>query len=117
MKSKDKYLKEYQKYIEEDELKAESEKEVLAYLLEVLLRLWYNPTESLVDFKTWFRKRISKYDITWQQLIHCIDNFDDYWSNPEVKKIVNYKTTFFNNPHLRKYLKMWYEWNVNINNM
>jgi hypothetical protein len=39
MKSKDKYLKEYQKYIEEDELKAESEKEVLAYLLEVLLRL------------------------------------------------------------------------------
>jgi len=110
------FIKEYNIYIYEDHQKPEEDQEVLAYLLDTLVQLGYNPTESLEAFKKWFWRRIKKYDVTPQQLEHCIDNFYDYWSE-QSREIKNFKTTFFNNPHLRRYLRWGYESKININNI
>ena len=96
------YMAEYKEYAKE------SDKEVLAYLIDTLLNLWFKPKEPLSKFKEWFWKRIKKYNITWAQLEHCIDNYYDYWSEV-TREIKNFKTSFFNNPYLRNYLWKEYE--------
>ena len=68
------YLKEYKEYARE------SDEEVLAYLVEALIELWFKPKEPLEKFKIWFGKRIKKYNITGEQLENCVDNYYDYWS-------------------------------------
>jgi len=104
------YLEEYKEYSKQ------KEEEVLAYLIDVLLELWFIPNEPLDKFREWFWKRIAKYNITWIQLEHVIDNYYDYWSESK-NKIKNYKTSFFNNPILRKFLLKEYEIQYyNINN-
>mgnify|MGYP003974967269 CR=1 FL=1 len=103
------FIKEYKEYSEK------REEEVLAYLIDALLGLWFEPHEPLDDFRKWFWKRITKYKITWSQLEHVIDNYYDYWSECD-KKIKNYKTSFFNNPLLRRFLLEEYEtpyYNIN----
>jgi len=111
-----KYIKEFTDYIKVDSEKEECDKEVLAYLIDSLIKLWYEPKETLDSFRKWFWKRISKYNITVQQLEHCIDTFYDYWSEEETKT-KNFKTRFFNNPYLRPFIKSWYEYKNNINNI
>ena len=91
------FIKEYIEYSKQ------KDKEVLAYLIATLLKLWFKPKESLEDFKEWFEDRIKKYNITWSQLEHVVDNYYDYWSEQD-KAIKNFKSSFFNNPLLKRYL-------------
>lgn len=100
------YLKEYKDY---GEL---YDKEVLAYLVDAFLQLWFKPKEPLEKFKEWFEKRIRKYNISGELLEICIDNWFDYWDE-DWRKIKNFKTSFFNNPMLKKYLKPEYKDSVN----
>lgn len=111
------YTEEFQAYVDADQDKPFEQQEAMAYLVDIFLQLWYKPTEPLQDFRSWFTKRISKYNITPQQLEHVCDNFYDYWSNPEVRDIKNFKSTFFNNFHLRPFLKRGYEGPVNVNSL
>lgn len=111
------YTKEFEEYVARDKELEYEQQEVLAYLVEVFLKLWYKPTENLESFKKWFSQRISKYNINALQLEDIIDKFDDYWGNPEVRDVKNFKSTFFNSFHLRPFLKRGYEAPVNINNL
>lgn len=101
------FLKEYIEYVELDSKKDYYDQEMIAYLIKWFLQLWYKPNESLSDFKKWYYDRMERYDITAQQFEYVIDNFVDYWSE-SWKTIKIFKTTFFNNPLLRRYLKPWY---------
>ena len=93
-----KHLREFKEYAKQ------RDEEVFAYLIYVFLELWFKPIEDLESFRKWFQNRITKYNITGPQLEMCLDNYYDYWSN-EKKKIKNFKTSFFNNPMLNRYLK------------
>lgn len=101
------FKKEYIKYVEDNSKLSEQEQEVFAYLIQVFLDLWFTPKSSLEDFRKWFALRMQRYNINTLQLEYVIDNFYDYWSETN-KEIKNFKTTFFNTPLLRKYLKDWY---------
>jgi len=90
------YIKEYETYAEK------ADEEVMAYLIQTLLKLWFQPRESVSDFIKWFEKRIYKYKITWEQLEDYIDWYYDYWDWNE-KKIKNFKLSFFSNPIIWRY--------------
>ena len=111
MKKEKEFMPEYLDYIKQDQNKDRNEQELLAYLLIAFIDLWYNPNEPLDEFRKWFAIRMQRYNINGLQLEYAIDNFYDYWSESD-KKIKNFKTTFFNWPLIRKYLKHWYEINT-----
>lgn len=104
------YLKEYQDYAEL------YDEEVLAYLVDSFLELWFKPKEPLDKFRLWFSKRIKKYNISGEALEICIDNWQDYWGEHS-KEVKNFKTSFFNNPMLRKYLRPEYKDKVTTYNV
>lgn len=104
------FIKEYKDYAKL------YEEEVFAYLVDTFLQLWFKPKEPLEKFKQWFSRRINKYDISWEALEIVLDNYYDYWSEQK-KEIKNFKTSFFNNPMLRKYLKEEYKDHVTTYNI
>ena len=79
----------------------ENNKNTYSYIiLNCFKNLWYIPKESLEDFKKWLSKliEINKIDSLDNFKEICF-NFETYWKWNK-KKIINFKSTFSNNPLL-----------------